>query len=345
MRDSAPGGHGIRRVARWPIHLLLLTLALGSAFAACSLEGLSGGVRPVDAGPESGAADGSPADAAGDPDPGPCPGCEVLASGEEHPTEIALLADRLFWLRDATLGHVVGSRSDGGDRRFEEDHAIANPHDLIASAREEAYAVASDGTMKRYLVYSTCMNATGVRRLASLGTEFLLVKDNGLYRGDCGGNQLLATESITAVAGDGSFAWYARTTGEIVRCDVSANGCAASRTVLATGQGAVAAIAHDATRVFWIPSGSAEIRSRLKSAAGSPGDAETFATGLQPKALAPTGGEVYWTDIEAGHVVRTRDGTSTVIARGLQQPWGITTDTRWVYFTESGAGQVRRLPR
>lgn len=317
---------------------------LGSGAPGCSLEGLSGGssARDLDAG---GSADVENDRSFAD-DAAACAGCEVLVSGEDRPTEITLVDDRLFWLRATNNGFVVRSRVDGTDLVVERDHPIANPHDLIATVRQEAFAVSSDATLKRYFSYSTCDDAMGVLRLAVFGEGFLVVKSAGLFRGECGGSTLLVAESITAVDGDAPFAWYARDSGEIVRCEASAS-CGATRAVLAAGQGPVTTIAHDETRVFWIPAGAPEIRSRSKSTAGSAGVPEVTATGAHPQTLAPAGGNVYWTDIEEGTVVRTSVSTkvSTVIARGLSRPWGIVAGPAHLYVTESGAGRILRLPR
>jgi len=281
-------------------------------------------------------------------DAGPCPGCETLAEVQPMPTEIALGGNRLFWLQAVGLGHVVGRRLDRDGIQIETEHPISTPHDLITDSRGDPFVLSADGRMTRHLTYSTCANAEGIDRLASLGGfEFLMVKSAGLFRGDCGGNTLLVAETISAADGDAPDAWYARANGDVVRCNVAGSTCEATRSVLASGQAGVTTITHDGSRVFWLLSGSGEIRTRAKSQTGTAGTAEVLATGTGPRGIAAAGGFLYWTDFDAGTLVRTEIATktSTVMARELVQPWGVVADLTHVYVTESGAGRVRRVPR
>jgi hypothetical protein len=326
-------------------------LVIANAWASgCSLDGLSGGVRPSDGGdtpPIEAGPVGPDAAAADAADAGGCPGCVTLVSGEAHPTELVLGGDRLFWLRSVDVGAVVSSQLDGKDVTFEGEHAIANPHDLVLVAPgPQAFAISADGTMDRYLVFSTCNDSSGVERLASLGDSLVSVKSTGLYSGDCGTSVLQTSESgISAVAGDAPFAWYAAG-GQIIRCDVSATRCNATRSVLATGQTGVATLARDDTRVFWISGG--QIHARAKSALGDAGAPDLVASGTHPQALAPAGTDLYWTDLEDGTVVDTALATSTssrIVARGLSRPWGIAVDDSFVYVAESAAGRIVRIPR
>lgn len=315
------------------------------SLAACSLSGLSGGAT-ADADGGGGTEAGS--DATSDRVEGPaCPGCEVIVSGEDHPTEILVVGDKLFWIRSSPSGHVVSSRSDGTSVSFEDDFPIAEGHDLIVSGNEP-YALSADGEMKRYLSYSTCEDAKGIRRLASFGDAILEAKPAALVRGDCGGSTTLVDESVTAVAGDPPYAWFANAGGSIVRCDASSTQCTASRSVLADGQAEVTTLARDDTRVYWVASGSPpEIRSRLKSSVGTTGPVDVVARSTQPKTLAPAGANVYWTDIEDGTIVRapSAGGPATIVARGLSRPWGLALSPTHIYVTESGAGRIVRLPR
>jgi hypothetical protein len=324
---------------------------------ACSLDGLSGGVRP-----DAGAVDGGGDEVAtavdgvaesGDPTP-TCPSiaCDVLVINEDHPTEMTLVGDRLFWIRESAAGDVVSADLMGGDRKVDPDHRITNAHDLSVVPRGDAYAISADGTFARYVDYSTCVAPSGMLRMTPIGNmNLLFVKTDGLYRGDCGGNNRVSNEAggnaITAVDTDSTNAWYARKNGDIVRCDITANACETSRAVIATGQGAaITTIVHDDSRVYWIAGN--EIRSLKKSVVvtGTPDVIASSST--PPKALSIASSvTLYFTDIEAGtiHAVDIATKTSSVIAGSLKRPWGITSNTTHVFVAESGNGRILRLRR
>jgi len=323
---------------------------LAFAFPACSLEGLAGG--RVDGG---GVTDGSTVDggvptpgsdaAVGDGGPG-CPGCEVLLANEEQPTELAQGGDRLHWIRRGPAGHVVSSELDGRNIEFDGDVSIDEGHDLVAF-EIEAFALDASGRLSRYLSASTCTDAGGVVRLARFGGEMLIAKTNALFRGDCGERTLLASiPAVIAVAGDPPYAWFARSDGTIERCDASGSACESSRGVLASGQGRVTQLAHDDARVVWATE-QGEVRSRAKTAIGATGDADVLASGVNVKALASFGGDVYFTDVEGGTIRRVPAGSTTpiVFASGLARPWGLLVTPPYVYVAESGAGRILRMPR
>jgi len=325
--------------------------------AACSLEGLSDGVRPPSTTlPESGPPD---AGAVGDDDASSeaaaalpsCPGatCEVLRTDEPKPTEIAFVGDRLYWLRASLTGDVMSSDRNGQNLLRAEGFPIASPHDLAVVAIGDAYAVSADNVMARYVDYSTCTSGPGIQRMVAMGNSLLFAKSDGLYRGGCGDLDKLATESsLSAIDGDPPFAYYARKSGEIVRCDISANNtCESSRVVLARDQGnQLTTVTHDDTRVYWIT--GSEIRMRDKSASAVGAAPEVLATGILPRTLATSSSGIYFTDIEAGTVSRVDVASRaiTVLAAGLSRPWGITLDSGTSLFvTEEGAGRLVRIRR
>ena len=267
---------------------------------ACSLEGLDDGPSR---GGDGGVTDAGTSEAAPPvPDVG-CPGCEVLVTGEEKPTEIAILDGRLHWIRDATRGAVVRSDLDGKGLRFEPDFPIANGHDLAGAfngaAYESVFAIGSDRVLHRYLAFSSCDNAGDTLRASSMGNDLLLARVGELARGDCGSRTPLLPETVVGVAGDPPFAWFTRDNGEIARCDAtSAAQCVRTSTVMATGQGVGRTLARDDSRLSWVKeSAPVELRSRRKADIGPTAQVEVVATGLrEPKTIVPAGADVYWTD-------------------------------------------------
>jgi hypothetical protein len=238
----------------------------------------------------------------------------------------------------------VQSDLDGKNPDFEA--SSSKVHDLTVSTGG-VFAITQDGDLHRYHVSSTCA-VSGVRRLALFtGSDFLMTNATAILQGDCGGASevLSETPGPAAIAGDDPYVWYARESGEIVRCTLAT--CASTRLVLASGQGPITALVVDALLVFWATSD--ELRARPKDEIGTPGAPITLATGQGlPKTIVPSGGDVYWTNFEGGQIMKApASGTApaTVVASGLNRPWGLLVTPTYLIFTESGANRVVRMPR
>ncbi len=74
----------------------------------------------------------------------------------------------------------------------------------------------------------------------------------------------------------------------------------------------------------------------------SGGTTNTLATSQnEPAYIAVIGGNVYWTDINSGNVMEYSSGTTTTLATGQSDPYGIAVDSSGnVYWTDSGSGNV-----
>ena len=313
----------------------------------CSLEGLTGGAAPArDGGGDS--SDGAPAARS-------CPGCEPLVSDQSSPTELALVGGALVWIR--TDG-VASSDLSGQGVTAETQYPLVGGHDLVASLDgnnfESAYAVGADGVMHRYFSFSTCNAADGITHVSTLGASLVMVRSGALAVGGCSGNSpLLGDDTIVGVLGDAPRVWFTRKSGAVAGCDASSVArCAASVATLADGQGGTSLLAADDARVFWVaPGPPAEIRSRLKSDSGTPGQPAVIASPVgDVKALVAAGGNLYWTDAARGVVAEAPSagasgGTVVELARGLARPWGLVVSGAWIYFAESDAGRIVRMPR
>lgn len=338
------------RAGRLPrLGIVALALALGLGVAGCrsilAIEELTLDPPDLDA-----ASDAAPDGAIiGDASVG-CGSCTVVVDDEPTPTELGTLAGRLAWIRSGSGGNVVARDFDGGAIAIGSETPVSFAHDLTI-AEGAAHAVGDDGVFRRFLDQSSCTDAEGVMRLAAFsGGEMLVLKAKELSRGGCGGHTVILTDELVAVAGDPPYAWYARSNGELSRCDATKGSCAASAELLVSGQAEVKALAVGTSRVAWLvaTANGAELRAASKVALGTNPTPTTVAVLTElPKVLVTDDDRAYWTESTAGRV-RTAPlagGETTSLADGLDRPWGLLVTARHVYVSESGAGRIVAIPR
>jgi hypothetical protein len=132
--------------------------------------------------------------------------------------------------------------------------------------------------------------------------------------------------------------------GRIASCTaLTTCGAAGVSTEVAANLGSLTLMTADADRIYWATSSA--VFSVLKSG-GSP-TALASAQHL-PKALSVSGGFVFWTNYDDGTVMRTpTDGSAppSVVAQGLNHPWGVVATPTDVFVSESGANRVLRFAR
>ena len=338
---------------------MVCLLALAVCRSVLGLEELIAGAEPGGA-PDAGDAggDGGTVLDAGDAGATARPARrEIVVEGEPAPTDLALLGDRLVWIRSGSLGNVVAAPLSGGPIEVGNPSPMVNPRELVV-AGGFPYAVVESSRVQRFFPPSSCEQGEQVARLATFGSDLLVVTTGGaLWSGTCVDRSLELASSVVVASGDAPYAWFATTTGAIERAQWNPANGQIDTLPFASGQADVAAITHSATHVAWVrpttTSGvAAAIWSRAKAAGGA--TAATPATlvaelGEIPKALVGAGDRVYWTEAKSGRVLSAPTGggeAPAVIAEGLDRPWGlvvITDDD--IFVTESGGGRVIRIRR
>jgi hypothetical protein len=152
--------------------------------------------------------------------------------------------------------------------------------------------------------------------------------------------ELLANDSSTL------FRYEAATSGGRIASCTALPTCdnAGVSTELATNVGAVTQMIVDADRIYWATSDA--VFSLLKTGGGQP---TMLASGQHlPKALSASGGFLFWTTYDDGTVMRApSDGSAmpSIVAQGLNHPWGLVATPTDVLVSESGANRVLRFAR
>lgn len=343
----------------------LATAALASAAVvmvnACVI------VRIAESAPDATAESGAGLDATpGDPSDasradGPPTGSPVdLATSQQTPVGILLDATHVYWM------NLASPANPGAIMRLPKGGGAAAPG-VFAPALTEPRALCADSTF----VYVTARNDGGCvgsgmlskqKKTGGMGTQ-LSGSCNNLFFGcaahagivywaaadgaigsvrDDGTGQVTLTSVAGArlVAADGANV-YIGATNQIM---MSSNGADAGDVVVFANALGVAALAIDATTVFWVDG-----KGIHKLGKAVPGGAAIDLAVAQDgaSAIALDESNVYWTSAGDGTVKSTskNGGPITVLAKGEGDPRGIAADATGVYWTNHGDGRVRAIRR
>ena len=128
-------------------------------------------------------------------------------------------------------------------------------------------------------------------------------------------------------------------------------------TTVATSPGPVGSVAVEGGFVYWM------VTSTSGAIYGTPSDGATAFTGVavvsgedlssadpnRPRNLVANGGYLFWTnakdEVRAAPAARTTGTLATTLATGQNGAQGIAVDAKYIYWSSSGDGKVRRLPR
>jgi hypothetical protein len=161
----------------------------------------------------------------------------------------------------------------------------------------------------------------------------------------------VTTNSFGRLASDGVSLFFSNGGSGIIRsCPLA--GCGTGPTVLATLQDNPWGIAVDATNVYWVndsPTGS--VVTCPKAGCGTNNSLlVTLASGQDSaRTMTIDATATYWVTQGAGTVMKCAKagcpGGPIVLASGLMNPQGVAVDEAWVYFTESDADAVKKVPK
>lgn len=295
-------------------------------------------------------------------------GCTVVADGLAGPTDLLLRNDgvRLLWLQSqAPVGvmEIVLSGQDAGAPVMRLATASA-PTNLMAHGASVLFV--SGGTLQRLLAsneLSACFSQGSLGQILPFPNsdvnEFVFVSGttSGLVRRRCANTaRSLELEHISALAVERSTlptAWIGDEAG-VWRCTLSttiASQCRETLSPLSLAEedrSPSLVTGTPTSHVVWVAGGT--VRSRAKVDVGAEaGSPITLATGqAQPKHLVGYAGQVFWTNVADGRVMRAPvDGSAppTEVLSGLEQPWGLVVSATDVFVSEYGRGRILRVAR
>lgn len=142
------------------------------------------------------------------------------------------------------------------------------------------------------------------------------------------------------VAVDGTHVyWTNQGDGRVQR--VPQGGGEAER--FADGEAAPLGIAVDATHVYWVNRTNGQVR-RAALAGGEPETLRQAAPGARKLVL--DGGRLHWTTFDGTQVLRVDvDGSNLLVLAVGEQPLGLALDPTHAFFTDYEAGRIVRVPR
>jgi hypothetical protein len=236
---------------------------------------------------------------------------------------IVVVGDRLVW-------------SSGYGRRLYWTHTAGGPRYELANATDNGFVtqIAADADRIYFLDYG----GPSVRSVPLRGGPIQLV------------SQVLPAVSAEAgfgriVVGDGYVYWAMDISGGVWK---AATDGADQDAAVQVADVQAFGVAVDGTHVYWSEPGQGLIRRLKLSAIGSGEQPETVVSnGESVSELALQGDRVFW---EAGSSIGTalKEGYNQeliTLASGESNVWSLTVDDAYVYWTNEGSSEVRRVSR
>ena len=338
----------------------------------------SGGASGVTSGSNSGTASGSgsgTASGSSGPDAGAdsqpvdtCPDPCVMASGLNHPFQLASDANRVYWTEfgddtGTANGFVKSCPLTGcGTSTIVYGQAQINPRGIAVDSQNVYWGSASYGAVNGAIWACAIGGCTTPTKLASASIPFGITVDstyvywvdnddgsvhriakpeNGdhvIYDGGDYGGGFSINEPEQCVS-DGTFVYLNDYSGDVYRVPIAGG----DPVLMASGfQGGGWPLAIDATYVYFGDSG--DLYRMLKTSGLTTGS--VIATGIPDPdsvALDPTTGTIYWSDWGSGSADDgtvgkvTVDGKSqTILASSLVTPQAITVSGSYVLWLSNG---------
>jgi hypothetical protein len=292
---------------------VLVVAAVLAISSACSLAYPLDGFDDVKRAPPSAQADGAA--------PGKFGPVEILAKGERGANSVAMDAEAVYWV--AAGPHSADDRLlEGEVVRF--GRAPGSERKTLQAAIDNAHALAADEAAL-YWVEGT-RGGTGIGSVGKDGFGRSHV-DHGYY-------------ALRDVALDATTEYVLGAFGELSRAPKSGGAATPLRDMDPDKK----AIVVDNEWVYLAG------RSQILRVAKADGQTATFASSPgDPSDLVVDDRSVFWTTDPAGKIMkldRDKPGSTPIeLASGQLNPAGIAVSADDVYWTNSGDGTVRTLPR
>lgn len=291
----------------------------------------------------------------------PCtaPSCTpvVLASGQDHPFNVALDGTSLYWTNSAPDGAIMKVSLIGGAAAVlaSGEH---RPGPLVVDSSRVYWTSLADGEVR-----AVALAGGTVERIAENQPNALCVQVDAatIYwsrqRGAMGGDIMrvpirggLATPLATAqdlpldliLSGDTLYYLTSNLTmdgGSLSKIPIAG---AEMPTGISTFAPAPVALVADATSVYFTDSSPGTVTKIGKSGGAS----ITLATAYDhANEIAIDATHVYWTSQDGGAVLKVAKagGKATVLAIGQARPYGIAVDATSVYWANLDSGTVMKV--
>ena len=267
----------------------------------------------------------------------------TLASGQDHPSSIAVYQGTLYWT-DEHAGTVLKMPSTGGtpvtvatpsQQALEPSAASTTPTRVgplfVAGASLYWWAVSDTFTVAHSCGMSgPCSQSPGVawQMSASLSGD----SSPSLGLSISGGEP---PDPMSGIGGNADDVYFAAPSTWLMPGNVAAP-------ISANPFGVVG----DGHALYWTDRGAGTVTAGSTMPGGPPATSATLATGqAKPSLVAFAGGTVYWTNAGDGTVmgVPASGGRPVTLAHGQGSPYGIVARTSAIYWTDQDAGTVMKV--